>query len=398
MALYKTQCPHCFTNYVISDEQMRASDGMVRCGRCRETFRADVERQSVEKQRGEKQKEERQTTPPKFDPKKASIEPFSQTPFEQTAHTTQVSIEYASEVEQASSLDSDDLTVDEIVANINAKQERQREQAKQKETKPATSTPNRNAAPKPVEQTDIPEFLEKRSSGASKPKPNTKKPDIKSSESSSRDEQLINQMDALIEDKIINKKLSEEKASTQEFSLDDRQATSASGLLKKLGGGFISAVFLSALLFVLIYQAWLKQWIVFDRQSSVEQWFSNGSIELNKIANEYGFELPQRQNLSRLELLSAKVEAHPSRSSTVLLRVSMVNHAGIAQVMPWLELSLFDKEGRLVARRQLPPEDYLYNNTSSIQIGARELKKFSIELLAFPKNATGYELRLLNRT
>jgi len=63
MALHKTQCPHCFTNYVISEEQYRVSEGMVRCGTCRERFQVNLT-------------DSQQT--PRFDPRKAFIEPISE--------------------------------------------------------------------------------------------------------------------------------------------------------------------------------------------------------------------------------------------------------------------------------------------------------------------------------
>ena len=107
--------------------------------------------------------------------------------------------------------------------------------------------------------------------------------------------------------------------------------------------------------------------------------------------------LPSRRNLSQLELASARTEAHPTRPSTTLLRVSIINHASIEQPLPWLEMSLSDAEGKLVSRRSLSPRDYVYQNATNNLIGARELKKVTIELLSFPKQATGYELKILNK-
>lgn len=35
-----TQCPHCSTNFSISDQELTAAGGKVRCGKCRDTFNA----------------------------------------------------------------------------------------------------------------------------------------------------------------------------------------------------------------------------------------------------------------------------------------------------------------------------------------------------------------------
>ena len=110
---------------------------------------------------------------------------------------------------------------------------------------------------------------------------------------------------------------------------------------------------------------------------------------------DYNVVFPDRKNLNGLQLLAADVEAHASRASTILLRVSLINRAKISQALPTLELTLTDADGRLVSRRSLKPEDYLYNNRTANTIGSNELKKVTIELLAFPKQATGYELRIL---
>jgi hypothetical protein len=60
-------------------------------------------------------------------------------------------------------------------------------------------------------------------------------------------------------------------------------------------------------------------------------------------------------------------------------------------------MTLTDADGGLVSLRNLSPNDYIYNNSTSNLISAKELKKITIELLSFPKQATGYEIKLLNR-
>jgi len=154
MALHNTQCPHCFTTYVISDEQLRVSEGMVRCGTCRERFQARI------------LTEQNQT--PRFDPREAFIEPLSEdsetlsatkelldsapleisfanphTESEMSINLGEASI--ADSIQSEMSVDIDDdspatandtkrLSAEAMLANIRAKQRRQldlKEQAKQ---------------------------------------------------------------------------------------------------------------------------------------------------------------------------------------------------------------------------------------------------------------------------
>ena len=124
----------------------------------------------------------------------------------------------------------------------------------------------------------------------------------------------------------------------------------------------------------------------------------NQSIELsNQQITQLDIQLPQRRNLKELTLLSADIEAHPSRASTILLRISLLNRAQITQPLPWLELSLLNVEGSTIARRSLDPDSYLHNNRSASQIRSNELKKVTIELLSFPKQATGFELKIIDK-
>ncbi len=191
-----------------------------------------------------------------------------------------------------------------------------------------------------------------------------------------------------------------------DFFLDSRQPKVAK---KNIVIRFIQFVLgftvLLVLAVVLAYQLWLKQFIELPRDIT---WLEHPQVqklqdmmgpyfELTKqqLAN-HDITLPKRRNLSQLDLVSAQTEPHPSRPTTVLLRVSLINRAKIAQSLPWLEMSLTDSDGRLVARRNLSPGDYIYKNRTNDKIGSNELKKITIELLSFPKSATGYEIKLLN--
>lgn len=228
-----------------------------------------------------------------------------------------------------------------------------------------------------------------------------------------RDDQLIDEVDALIENKLVTK-LDELPTTSESRSVDKaqvtkqpnkgsrkaksydelfrRRVTNRSRILRLIAVVFLGlvAAILSA---VLLYQLWVKQVLPGTEQPVLTRLLK----PLQKQLDIIDVEIPIRRNLRQLELLSARTEAHPTRPSTVLLRVSLVNRAEISQPLPWLELSLSDADGRLVARRNLAPADYIFNNRIDQQIGAKQLKKVTIELLAFPKRATGYEIRLLNK-
>jgi len=112
---------------------------------------------------------------------------------------------------------------------------------------------------------------------------------------------------------------------------------------------------------------------------------------------EFDITIPTRRNVGSLQLISAQSEPHPTRSDTLLLKISLMNRAQIEQPLPWLELSLNNSEGRVISRRSLSPSDYIHNNRIGTVISSNELKKITIELLKFPKDASGYELRVINK-
>ena len=435
MALHNTQCPHCFTNYVISDEQYRVSEGMVRCGTCRERFQARLDTQ---------------TSIPKFDPSDVYIEPISHnsdidetfvdeeaTPIsfgeikllEDTASFSmhsELSLSFSendgAEVDSDLNSDKRSKAISEItntkhiLANIHAKELRRRKSVAESRSKIVNT-------PKPEEKTEQSHNKDLLAESVHTGTDNGvgKKP-IRDDRLDARDQdnKLIDQVDILIEDKLVANFSPNEVATKSGASGESRSSTldndnndgraieqieeTFSLEPKKDKLKFISWLMIPvlcassvALVVVLLYQLWFRQIDLFDPGSRGDRLVTSVASDLNEhIARKY-IAVPVRRDLSLLELVSARTKPHPTRSSTILLEVALINHAKIAQTMPWLELALYNKEGGLVSRRNLSPNDYAYNNDTTVTMTPREYRRISIELLSFPKNATGYELKLLSR-
>ncbi len=423
MALHNTQCPHCFTTYVISDEQLRVSEGMVRCGTCRERFQARLIPSEEET--------------PRFDPREAFIEPLTEdddskrqaaakiledaSPQEFSfadPHTdTESSISLSDVSESVNSdlsldidddapstpVDSNQLSAEEMLANIRAKQQRQKEQQSMQDEplSPSTAKPvaSETSRQKPGQQelalptNDV------------VPSPSSTNAQIKHADKQAK-EKLIDQVDSLVENKLMKASTAAARSAAASskpkpeapFQLDrkpKKQAKQSAWLSWLLSPLLVVLVLLLGV--TLVYQLWMKQIVVFEDDSFAQKTIVELSVPVADKLAEHDIELPMRRNLSQLELASARTEAHPTRSSTTLLRISIINHAEIEQPLPWLEMTLIDTEGKLVSRRNLSPRDYVYQNATNDLIGARELKKVTIELLSFPKQATGYELKILDK-
>ena len=222
-------------------------------------------------------------------------------------------------------------------------------------------------------------------------------------QSTHNESQLIDEVDQLIDEKLSPS--TEEPVSEPESDDDFDSTFLTSKKPPKKASRFFAWLILSPIYLILIlllsafliYQLWQKQLIFWPDRKDLQTLVKPVSDPVFKKLDELEITIPARRNLSELQLLSAKTEPHPARSSTVLLKVSMINRAKIEQPLPWLEFSLKNSDGKIISRRSLSPNDYTHNNRINTSIGPRELKKITIELLSFPKHAAGYELKLLNK-
>lgn len=388
----KTQCPHCFKVYTISDEQYNASDGIVSCGACQQEFYASFVDEIIELSELPVTKETKPSAhrsrlrPPNygFDESvnsEISIR-FDEDDSENIFDTT------ALEDHPSFGPSSYSLKIPETKATVKALE------LPTSTDKLADNLPKKRRAPS----------LEELSSHA--------------------DVDLINEVDQLIEEKILTAPVAAELAdqiediSTNEIDSDTvseiigdtdsdnrRPRTNEFKIQREKTKPFKTFVLTPLLLTILavvsvalLYQLWLRQIIFWPDQPVVQNTIGFVTKPIKKKFEQYNIVLPLRRNLNGLQLLAADIEPHATRASTILLRVSLINRAKISQALPTLELSLTDADGRLVSRRSLNPEAYLHNNRTNNAIGINELKKVTIELLAFPKQATGYELRILGES
>lgn len=446
MALHNTQCPHCFTTYVITDEQFRVSEGMVRCGTCRERFQARLIDHDVET--------------PRFDPREAFIEPISEdaeksdysesskaerivfinadddaaTDIQLTSFEDNISNSINSDLSldidddaPVTPVDSSKLSAAEMLNNIRAKQAREQEQKEQIRQQELSLANADNSSEQPFNDADS--ELEDFEGIASATFSEIDEDEI--SEVTATEDNLIDEVDTLVTDKLLQKTYSKDDsrwssaptisndidttivsenadsgplitdiADSAPQTLNSDFKISSNRRKTSLWAWFFALPLLAiiaTLLALFLYQLWTKQMLAFEHEPALQKTVLTITNRVSSELEKFDVDLPVRRNLSQLQLLSARTEAHPTRSSTKLLKVDILNRAKISQPLPWLEMTLTDADGGLVSLRNLSPKDYIYNNNTSNQIEAKELKKITIELLSFPKQATGYELKLLNR-
>ena len=391
----KTQCPECFGVFMITDEQLLRSNGKVRCGRCRSAFNAtliSIEEAALDRPKYGRSKpvqtrnsdEERRdknysqivsrsdvtkSVIPQVNDNRAKAHDgqpavYGKTPSESDRDSFSIT-HYPGE-----HVLTDALSVIDDTPSFNIEDY---SESNMGNAESADNPKQHNIASEDVIKTSYDPRLTDTLAAIKQAK--SGRSDVKSPYASQFNEAASDQIDA-----------------DEDYPIDFGKTTKHRAPSHWAYGPLLGlmALLLTA---ALSYQLWLKQAAPILESTQLATALQPIKQQLEK----YAVVLPERRNLKQLELLSARTEAHPTLSSTVLLRASLINRAKISQPFPWLELSLTDEDGILVSRRALSPNDYLHNNRLENLIKANELKRVTIELLAFPKQAHGFELRLLNK-
>ena len=80
---------------------------------------------------------------------------------------------------------------------------------------------------------------------------------------------------------------------------------------------------------------------------------------LQELCSVTGCELPERKDVSRIELVSRNVYSHPNVEGALMISTTMVNNAPFAQAYPMLGINFSDIRGKTVAARRFLPHEYL---------------------------------------
>lgn len=390
MALHHIECPHCLNTYAINDQQYRANDGMVQCGTCQERFQTHVHNNSNNNARFDPRiafanikNEERD-----LNDAPAAIE-TSHAEFNLNQERNDVRAEKTESNEQKKHLKPQALNLpvrenDDANGGISNSDSLEASKETSKETSKEASKLSHD--PNNLKRVEPTIGLKPQTSHESKHS-------LEARPSATPQDNLIDEVDSLVNDKLLLSKWTKSEADSKLLISGEQRKSSIWSKFVAL----LLLIVVGALIILFTYQLWMKQIITFDEDSLIQKKIVAFSTPIAHKLEEMGFTLPVRRNLSQLTLASASTQAHPTRLSTVLLKVEILNRANISQPLPWLEMSLTDADGGLVSLRNLSPDDYIYNNKTNTRIGPQELKKITIELLSFPIKATGYELKLLNR-
>ncbi|MHB8623189.1 MAG: zinc-ribbon and DUF3426 domain-containing protein [Sulfuricaulis sp.] len=107
-----------------------------------------------------------------------------------------------------------------------------------------------------------------------------------------------------------------------------------------------------------------------------------------------GCELHAQQDVTQIDLLQTSIAPHPQYENALRIRATLVNRAAFAQAYPWMEVSLTNNAGSVIARRTFSPSQYL----EAPATGALTPNVVATTLLDITNpegKAVGYEIRLV---
>lgn len=103
--------------------------------------------------------------------------------------------------------------------------------------------------------------------------------------------------------------------------------------------------------------------------------------------------VPERRQLSRIDVAGATVAHHEEIPGALKISVNLVNRAPFPQAEPTLQVTLTDKDAKVVGRRAYPAAQY---RRARAALAPNVITLATLELAAPPENAVGYEIELFD--
>ena len=109
-----------------------------------------------------------------------------------------------------------------------------------------------------------------------------------------------------------------------------------------------------------------------------------------------GCQIKPRQDVNLIELTHTRVTVHHRYENALRIRATLVNRATFSQPFPLLEVSLLDRQGRVIARRSFSAQQYLRDNADTNRSMPPNIAiKSQLEITNEGLTPEGYEIRLL---
>lgn len=111
---------------------------------------------------------------------------------------------------------------------------------------------------------------------------------------------------------------------------------------------------------------------------------------LAAMCQQAGCSLPLREDISKFELRDRKVESHPSASDGLMITAQIVNRADFIQPYPELEITFKNLQDKLIVKRRFLPQEYLQGMDISRGFPANQYVSIVLEIVDPGPTAINY--------
>lgn len=365
-----TQCPHCQTRFKIVTDQLAKAHGRVRCGQCQTVFNAleYLDAQASTPRRDREAQATAATTPP-------VPEQPSEAPAPAPAPKPQPTV-----------ITRTTLTAPEQTSPFPPLYPIQQEEPV-REAPPRTEPVIAEAEPEPLPYAPPPRpgpRPNRTQPAQATPEPPPSQPAPQPAAAARRRlvvEQDPTELHAHVEH------YDPDNYNEEDFALDDyyRQEPKAPigpglnklfAVLGGLGIGFL-----------------IMQLLVINRVNLSAN-FPDLAPAIGSVSKLFGRSVPLPSNIDMLRTEWTEPSRVPEHPSLLQIDAVLKNHANYAQDYPLLELSLKNKQGQVVARRQLTPKEYLKPTDMELgRFNPNSEVRISLRMDTGELDAQGYALR-----
>jgi predicted Zn finger-like uncharacterized protein len=131
--------------------------------------------------------------------------------------------------------------------------------------------------------------------------------------------------------------------------------------------------------------------LVHKNRQAIAQGLGPLSVVVRALYGAVGAPLPAPANLSAYQLRQWGVTGDPDANGTLRLRASILNTAAQLQPYPLLRVTLADRFGKSIGRREFEPSEYVGKPTARL-LAPGERVDASLAILDPGKNAEGFEI------
>ncbi|GMR21122.1 MAG: hypothetical protein BMS9Abin36_1721 [Gammaproteobacteria bacterium] len=145
---------------------------------------------------------------------------------------------------------------------------------------------------------------------------------------------------------------------------------------------------------VVLSLVWAGQYAWFHRYALLRDTQVRSYVA--KVCGKLGCGIPVLQDVGLVELLDTRVTPHRGYENALRIKATLVNRARFAQPYPRLEVTLTDREGKMISRRVFDASQYLKKKSENALKLLPNIAAGVLLEISYPSDkAQGYEVRLL---